>query len=123
MEALNKWEKHNLAKSCAAKKFGLKTGGISIGRDNVAVDKNGKRYRIMYRAPSTTNVDTPALDFDYILLVNLDDKYKLAGMWRLTVDQARKIFIKRPKFKKYQVTQNKFKKHCGTSCWYLSLPT
>lgn len=115
MEALNQWEKHNLAKSYVAEKFGLKTSGIGTGRGNVVEDQNGKRYRIMYRAPSTTNADTPEFDFDHIVLVNLDDKYKLAGMWRLTVYQAREIFTERPNFGKYQVTQKKFKERCGTS--------
>jgi hypothetical protein len=43
------------------------------------------------------------------MLVNLGDDYSLKGMWRLSVDQAQKLFVFREKFRKYQATQKAVK--------------
>jgi hypothetical protein len=72
-----------------------------------AVSRSGERYEIKYR--SAQNVDLKSFDFDYLVLVELDDAYQLTGLWRMTADQAREIFVSRPKFLKYQTTVAKFK--------------
>jgi len=74
-----------------------------------AIDSLGKRYQIKYRYPETLNVDVNNFDFDYVVLVNVDDKYVLNGMWLATKEQAKEIFTWRKKFRKYQATQEKFK--------------
>lgn len=74
-----------------------------------AIGPDGKRYEIKYR--SAQNVDVNNFDFDYLILVNLDDDYRLTGMWRIPCEVARQIFQYREKFNKYQVTQDKLKAH------------
>ncbi len=74
-----------------------------------ATDNAGKRYQIKCRDPSTLSVDVNNFDFDYLVLVNLDDAYMLTGMWSLPVDQAKPLFTFRQKFRRYQVTQQRFK--------------
>jgi hypothetical protein len=56
------------------------------------------------------NVDLNNLDFDYLVLVGLDDEYHLAELWRTTVSKARDIFTWREKYRKYQATQTQVKK-------------
>jgi hypothetical protein len=53
------------------------------------------------------NVDLNNFDFDYLVLVILDDEYHLAELWRTTVSEAREIFTWREKHRKYQATQAK----------------
>ncbi len=74
-----------------------------------AISFNGERYEIKYRSTSTLNVDVNNFDFDNLVLVNLDKDYHLIGLWLLPVDKARKIFVFREKFRKYQATQEKVK--------------
>ena len=93
----------------AAKELGLEVNPNSTQPGFDAIDIMGKRYEVKERSLATRNVDVNNFDFDYIVLVNLDDKYQLAGMWRATVTQAKEIFTRRGKFRKYQVTQKKFK--------------
>ena len=73
------------------------------------IDNEGKHYQIKYRSPETLNVDINNFNFDYVVLVNVDDKFLLSGMWLATIDQAKEIFTSREKFRKNQVTQKKFK--------------
>lgn len=39
----------------------------------------------------------------------MGDDYSLAGMWCLPVETARKLFVFREKFRKYQATQKSVK--------------
>ena len=61
-----------------------------------AVDSSGRRYQVKLRSPTTQNVDINNFDFDYIVLVNLDDGYLLTGLWRLDAATAQAIFVHRP---------------------------
>jgi hypothetical protein len=70
---------------------------------------DGTRYQIKYRHQATRNVDVNNFEFDQLVLVNLDDDYQLAGMWCLSVEQAKELFTWRERFRKYQVTQKCFK--------------
>ncbi len=74
-----------------------------------ALSASNERYQVKFRSVQTLNVDINNFDFDYLVLVNLDEDYQLIGMWRITAAQAREIFIERAKFHKYQATQNKVK--------------
>jgi hypothetical protein len=74
-----------------------------------ALGPNGERYQIKCRSASTLNVDINSFDFDYLVLVNLDGDYLLSGMWRITTDQAKSVFVKRESFRKYQATQTKIR--------------
>jgi hypothetical protein len=49
-------------------------------------------------------------DFDYLVLVNMSDDYRVTGIWRLDVQKARMLFTHREKFRKHQATQNAVKK-------------
>lgn len=92
----------------AAKAFHLRVLGLNQpGYD--ALGQNGERYQIKYRSAATQNVDVNSFDFDYLVLVNLDEEYHLTGLWRITASQARDIFTPRVKFRKHQATQNKIK--------------
>ena len=73
------------------------------------IDPTGVRYQVKYRSINTQNVDVNNFDFDYLVLVNLDEDYRLTGMWCITVEQARRIFTPRNKFRKFQATQKKVK--------------
>jgi hypothetical protein len=66
---------------------------------------NGERYQIKFRNAQTRHVDCNNFDFDYLVLVNLDDKYQLIGMWRITSAQAQKVFTQRENYNKYQARQ------------------
>lgn len=72
-----------------------------------AVDDQGFRYEIKER--TAQNVDLNNFDFDYLVLVNLDDQYKIKGMWKLSRNAAKSIFTWRDKFRKNQATQDKIK--------------
>jgi len=74
-----------------------------------ALDKNKKKYQIKYR--NAQNVDINNFKFDYILLVNSTKKNPFGAIWCLTKSDAKNIFMQRKKFRKYQVTQKKFKNH------------
>ena len=76
-----------------------------------ALSADGKRYQIKYRGKGTQNVDVNNFEFDELILVNLDDDYQPIGIWRLSVQQARTLFTSREDFRKYQVSQKKFKEN------------
>lgn len=50
-------------------------------------------------------------DFDFLVLVNLDENYRPTGIWKLSVARAQEILVYREKFRKYQSTQDNVKKH------------
>lgn len=83
----------------------LMEGSNSPGYD--AVDQQGLRYEIKER--KAQNVDVNNFDFDYLILINLDELYQLKGMWKLSRKMAEGIFTRREKFRKFQTTQQKFK--------------
>jgi len=93
----------------AAEQLGLTLNPSSKTKGFDGIDTNGKRYQIKYRAASTQNVDINNFDFDYIVLVNLDDNYKLRGMWLCEAEEVKKLSVFRPRFRKYQALQNKLK--------------
>lgn len=85
----------------------LSEGVNQAGYD--AISAEGVRYQVKNRAVSTQNVDINNFNFDYLVLVNLDENYQLIGMWRITTAQAQEIAVSRGKYLKYQVTQTKIK--------------
>lgn len=97
-----------VAELYAADELGLRVAGRhQSGYD--ALGPNDERYQVKFRSIGTQNVDINNFDFDYLVLVNMDDDYQLIGMWRITVAQAREIFVEHLKFRKYQTTQSKVK--------------
>lgn len=74
-----------------------------------AIDAHGRRYQIKYRSAGTLNVDFNNFDFDVAVLVNIDEAHHVAGMWTLPVDRVQAMCAYREKFRKYQVTQARFK--------------
>ncbi len=93
----------------AAERLGLTLNPSSKTKGFDGVDTNGKRYQIKYRAAGTQNIDINNFDFDYIILVNLDDNYQLTGIWLAKADDVKQMSVHRPDFRRYQVTQRKFK--------------
>jgi hypothetical protein len=73
------------------------------GFDLIGAD--GKRYQVKQRGCDVLNVDVNNFDFDFLVLVNLADDYRVRGMWRLPVEKSRALFVHREKFRKYQSTQ------------------
>lgn len=100
-----------LAELYVALKFDLSptTRSNEPGFDLVSTD--GKRYQVKQRDPATQNVDVNNFDFDYLVLVNMSNEYRLSSMWRLPVDKARSLFVHREKFRKYQATQRAVKEN------------
>jgi len=98
-----------IAELYAAEKLDLGINPAATERGFDALDSESKRYEIKYRRLDTQNVDANNFNFDYMILANLDDDYRLVGMWRINTDQARQIFLSRERFRKYQTTQAKFK--------------
>ncbi len=97
-----------VAEIYAANALGLKIVELNqAGYD--ALGAGDKRYQIKFRSVHTLNVDINNFDFDYLILVNLDENYQLIGIWRITAAQAKEIFVERVKFCKYQATQGKVK--------------
>jgi hypothetical protein len=74
-----------------------------------AVDNSGKRYQIKYRDTKSQNVDVNNFNFDHVLLVNLGSNYELMEVWEMDRCKAKKVFKKRAEFRKWQVSQKKFK--------------
>lgn len=70
---------------------------------------DGARYQVKARNSATLNLDINNFDFDYMVLVNVSDDYRPAGMWKLGVDRIRALSAERGKFRKYQLTQKAFK--------------
>lgn len=79
------------------------------GFDLISTD--GKRYQVKQRGSGVLNVDVNNFEFDYLVLVNLADDYSVRGMWRLSVEKARTLFVYREKFRKYQATQTSVKRN------------
>jgi len=79
-------------------------GSNEHGHDAVG---DSVRYQVKHR--EAQNVDLNNFDFDFLILVNLDETYRLTGMWRMPVEQARSIFVWREKYRKYQASQDKVK--------------
>lgn len=98
-----------VAELYAARELGLVVSDSPNEPGYDAIGSDGKRYEIKYR--NAQNVDVNNFNFDYLILVNLDDDYRLTGMWQIPSDEARKIFQYRENFNKYQATQNKLKAH------------
>lgn len=98
-----------IAELYVAEKLNLKINLSSTEPGFDAIDSSGSRFEIKYRSITTQNVDVNNFDFDYLILVNLDNLYRLIEMWKMSSDQARQIFTQRKDFRKYQVTQKKFK--------------
>ena len=98
-----------VAELYAAREFNLMLLKSANAPGADATDANGKRYQVKYRSPDVLNIDLNNFDFDYIVLVNVDADYRLAGIWRLTVDRVRAMCVYRAKFQKHQVTQARFK--------------
>jgi hypothetical protein len=88
-------------------KLTLLESACAFGAD--ATDAQGGRYQIKYRSPGVLNVDINNFEFDHIVLINIDANYALAGIWRLTVAQVRGLCKYQEKFRKFQVTQARFK--------------
>ena len=63
------------------------------GFDLISTD--GKRYQVKQRGSGVLNVDVNNFEFDYLVLVNLADDYSVRGMWRLSVEKARTLFVYR----------------------------
>lgn len=99
-----------IAEIYAAEKLNLKIHLSSTEPGFDAIDANGSRYEIKYRSITTQNIDANNFNFDYLVLVNLDDHYRLIEMWILKSELAKQIFTHRGKYRKYQATQDKFKK-------------
>jgi len=78
-----------------------------------ALAEDGTRYQIKERALSTNMVDMNNFDFDFIVLVNLDDSYQVAGMWQLSVEEVQALAAHRQYdgISKYQISQSVFKKN------------
>lgn len=67
----------------------LAKGVNQAGYDAVA--KDGTRYQIKERSLSTHNIDVNNFDFDFLVLVNLDDAYHVLGMWQIDAKLAKTI--------------------------------
>lgn len=98
-----------VAELYAAREFKLKLPDRSNERGADATDQGGLRYQVKYRSVGTLNLDFNNFDFDFAVLVNMNDDYKLNGMWRLEREKVRAICTHREKFRKFQVTQARFK--------------
>ena len=79
------------------------------GFDLIGAD--GQRYQVKQRRPDVLNVDVNNFEFDFLVLVNLTDDYRVRGMWQLPVEKARALFAHREKFRKYQATQKSVKRN------------
>lgn len=98
-----------LAELYVARELGLAPMDLCNHPGYDLLGDDGKRYQIKQRGENVLNVDVNNFDFDYLMLVNLGDDYTLKGMWRLHVDEARKLFVFRERFRKYQATQKAVK--------------
>ena len=99
----------SLAEIYAANRLRLKLNISDTQEGFDATNDTGKRYQIKYR--KAQNIDINNFNFDYIVLVNLDDNYKLTGIWRATVTQAKDIsgWREGKGYARNQFTQTKFK--------------
>lgn len=86
----------------------------------------GLRYQVKHRDKKTGNVDLNSFAFDYLILIHLDDEYQPHGLWQLPVAEAKKIFVERTKFRKFQTTQKKIQAHATkieVRDWAIILPS
>jgi len=97
-----------VAEIYAARELGLE---ILEGPNEQGYDAIGGSLRYQVKHRNAQNVDLNNFNFDFLVLVNLDDSYKLTGMCRMPVDKAKTLFVWREKFRKYQATQDKVKVH------------
>ena len=89
------------------------------------IDTDGLRYQVKHRDKQTGNVDLNSFAFDYLILLHLDDEYQPHGLWRLPVAEAKKLFVERTKFRKFQTTQKKIQAHATrieVRDWAIILP-
>jgi len=98
-----------LAELYAARELNLELPDRSNEPGSDAIDDRGRKYEIKYRSLTTLNVDLNSFDFDYLILVNLAEDYRLIGMWQLPVERAKTVFSFREKYRKYQATQERVK--------------
>ena len=106
-----KLDEATLAELIIAQEFDLNMNPKSNEPGYDLVSSSGKRYQVKHRDPNTQNVDLNNFDFDYILLANLEDNYRIAGVWQMGTEKARELFVPREDFRKYQLSQNRFKKN------------
>jgi hypothetical protein len=98
-----------IAELLAAKQFHLKLHeGCNEPRSD-GLDAEGKKYQIKHRNPNTLNVDLSNSSFDFIVLVNVDDHYGVTGIRRMDQETAKRVFVHRLAYRKYQATQTAFK--------------
>ncbi len=78
-----------------------------------AIDNDDKKYQIKFRGARTLNIDVTKLDFDFLILVNLNEDNELSGMWCESIEGSKRLLKPRKdkggNIKKYQVTQKIFK--------------
>lgn len=98
-----------IAELYVVREFGLELPAARNEQGADALGPDGRRYQVKLRAAGTLNVDANNFEFDDIVLVNLTEDYRLAGLWRLTREKAQAIFVERGKYRKWQATQAKFK--------------
>lgn len=98
-----------VAELYAAREFNLELPSRRNEPGSDPVDSAGLRYQVKFRSPGTQNVDVNNFAFDFIVLVNVDDDYALAGLWRMDRATAEGIFVHRPDYRKWQATQVRFK--------------
>jgi hypothetical protein len=94
-----------IAELYVCSRLGLKLSEAINQAGYDALSPEGVRYQVKHRSATTQNIDINSFDFDYLVLVNLDESYRLVGMWRITADQAQSHAVYRPKFRKYQISQ------------------
>jgi len=95
----------NLAEMYAADQLGLKLVP-PFTKSHDAVAPNGERYEIKYRA--AMNIDIRYFDFEHLVLVNMDDDYRVTAMYRATKEQVESIAVERKKYSKWQIRQEQF---------------
>jgi hypothetical protein len=99
-----------VAELYAAREFNLELPSRRNESGSDAVDSAGLRYQVKFRSQGTQNVDVNNFDFDFIVLVNVDDDYALSGLWRMDRTTAEGIFIHRADYRKWQAAQARFKR-------------
>ena len=97
-----------MAEYYVARELGLQLANGSNTPGYDAVDEKGLRYQIKSR--NAQNVDLNNFDFDFLILINLDENYQIKGIWKLAQTEAKTLFVRREKFRKYQATQDIVKK-------------
>ncbi|MBZ5636901.1 MAG: hypothetical protein LAO55_27575 [Acidobacteriia bacterium] len=100
-----------LAELYVAMELDLLPATISNQQGFDLIGGDGKRYQVKHRGCDVLNVDVNNFDFDYLVLVNLAEDYRVEGMWMLPVENARALFVHREKFRKFQATQKCVKKN------------